>query len=106
MNRELTPHVRIHKAVYLGDRRLREHMDVSSPIRVKQIEEYHGWFAYPDVSLTERLKRVRSVNLTLADVQLSVLFRFEMLKFTEVVIIMIERTYPMLKLLCRHPEKR
>ena len=101
MNRELTPHVRIHKAVYLGDRRLREHMDVSSPIRVKQIEEYHGWFAYPDVSFTERLKRTRSVNLT--NVQLSVLFRFEMFKFTEVV---IERTYPMLKLLCRHPEKR
>jgi hypothetical protein len=64
MNRELTPHVSIHQAVYLGDRRLRKYMDVSSPIRVKQIKEYHGRFAYPDVNLAERLERTRSVNLT------------------------------------------
>jgi hypothetical protein len=100
MNRELTPHVSIHQAVYLGDRRLREYMDVSSPIRVKQIKEYHGRFAYPDVNLAERLERTRSVNLTKA--QLSVLFRFEMLKFTEFV---IERIYPVLELLCRQTEK-
>jgi hypothetical protein len=56
MNRKLTPHVSIHKAVYLGDRSLCEDMDMSSPIRVKQVEEYDRWFAYPDVSLTERLK--------------------------------------------------
>jgi hypothetical protein len=100
MNRELTPHVSIHKAVYLGDRRFRKHMDVSSSIRVKQIKEYHGRFAYPDVNLTERLKRTRSVNLT--KVQLSVLFRFEMLKVAEIV---IERIYPMVKPLCRQTEK-
>jgi hypothetical protein len=100
MNRELTPHVSIHQAVYLGDRRLREYVDVSSPIRVKQIKEYHGRFAYPDVNLAERLERTRSVNLTKA--QLSVLSRLEVLKFIEV---MIERIYPMVKLLCRQTEK-
>ena len=76
-------------------------MDLSSPIRVKQIEEYNGWFAYPNVSLTERLKRTRSVNLT--EVQLSVLCRFEMLIFTKA---MIERVYPMIELRSRHADER
>jgi hypothetical protein len=52
------------------------------------------------VNLAERLKRTRSVNLT--KVQLSVLFRFEVLKIAEVV---IERIYPMIVLICWHPEK-
>jgi uncharacterized protein YjaG (DUF416 family) len=52
------------------------------------------------MNLAERLKRTRSVNLTKA--QLSVLSRLEVLKFIEV---MIERIYPMVKLLCRQTEK-
>ncbi len=70
MNRELTPHVSIHEAVYLSDRRLGEHMDMSSPIRVQQAKEYYGGFANPYMNLAERLKRTRSVSLTKA--QLSV----------------------------------